>query len=68
MVHDILLDTRTASRGYFNERAVKELVLLNEQTGEFSKEIFSLITLELWHRVFLEQEAVPVPSTVALTV
>ena len=51
---DILLDSRTLSRGYF-ERGAIERIIRNDHTGEdYSKEIFSLVVLELWHRTFLD--------------
>lgn len=53
-VRDVLFDSRTLSRGYFNRAAVEDLARRNENSGRYGKEIFSLITLELWHRAFLE--------------
>lgn len=53
-VRDVLFDSRTVNRGYFNRAAVEELVRRNENTGQSGKEVFSLITLELWHRAFLD--------------
>jgi asparagine synthase (glutamine-hydrolysing) len=58
---DLLLDSRTVNRGYFQKAAVAGLLDANRQSGIYAKEIFSLATLELWHRVFLEQE-VPVAA------
>lgn len=59
-VSGILLDHETLSRGYFNPMAVEKLVKSNVQSGGFSKEILSLVSLELWHRTFLK------PSTESL--
>jgi asparagine synthase (glutamine-hydrolysing) len=53
-VRDILFDRRTLERGYFERSEIERLVSENQRTGEFSKEVFSLVTLELWHRTFLE--------------
>jgi asparagine synthase (glutamine-hydrolysing) len=50
---DLLLDRKTLSRGYFQTGAVENLLKQNTETGIFSKEIFSLAVLELWHRSFL---------------
>lgn len=53
-VREILFDRATINRGYFTRSAVHDLVERN--TGvRHSKEIFSLVALELWHRAFLEQ-------------
>lgn len=67
-VRDLLFDPRTTSRGYFNPRTIEGLVRENERTAQFGKEVFCLLTLELWHRVFLEDSPVkPVPEAVAVT-
>jgi len=55
-VHDVLLDRAATNRGYFALPALRELLARDEATGGYSKEIFSLVTLELWHRTFLEQK------------
>jgi asparagine synthase (glutamine-hydrolysing) len=55
-VHDVLFDRVATNRGYFAAPAVRELLARNEATGGYSTEIFSLVTLELWHRTFLEQK------------
>jgi asparagine synthase (glutamine-hydrolysing) len=55
-VHDVLFDRATTCRGYFDAPAVRELLARDESSGGYSKEIFSLVTLELWHRTFLEQK------------
>jgi asparagine synthase (glutamine-hydrolysing) len=53
---NLLLDSRTLQRGYFNERGVR--TLLNEHfTGrrDRSLEVWTLLVFELWHRNFLER-------------
>lgn len=52
-VHDVLLDSRTLARGYFDKRCIEQLLSDNLRTGIYPKEIFSLVVLELWHRAFL---------------
>ena len=54
-VREILLDHASTSRGYFATPVVQELLARDEAQGGYSKEIFSLLTLEFWHRAFLEQ-------------
>jgi len=56
--HDVLFDRKTTNRGYFSAPAVQKLLARDEASGGYSKEIFSLITLEMWHRTFLEREQV----------
>ncbi len=54
MVWDVLLDRRTINRGYFRRDGVEGLLQKNSNGMDYSKEIFSLLSLELWHRTFLE--------------
>ena len=53
-IADILLSERALSRGYFKKEGVARLLRANAQEGTYSKEIFSLVVLELWHRQFIE--------------
>jgi len=55
-VRDVLLDRKTTNRGYFSVPAVQQLLARDQTLGGYSKEIFSLVTLEMWHRTFLERE------------
>ncbi|HXM62346.1 MAG TPA: asparagine synthase (glutamine-hydrolyzing) [Terriglobales bacterium] len=52
----ILLDRETSARGYFRKSTVENLLSENASTGRYSKELFSLAVLELWHRQFLGEE------------
>jgi asparagine synthase (glutamine-hydrolysing) len=54
----ILLDRESLARGYFERKALENLLEENLHSGRYSKEIFSLVTLELWHRAFLEKVGV----------
>jgi len=58
IVWDVLTDRRTIDRGYFRKDAVEALLRANADGADYSKEIFSLLSLELWQRTFLEQEQV----------
>jgi asparagine synthase (glutamine-hydrolysing) len=51
---DILTDPHTLERGYFKGDIAQQLLRQNTLDGSHSKEIFSLIVLELWHRTFKE--------------
>jgi asparagine synthase (glutamine-hydrolysing) len=53
---DILTDPQTVQRGYFRQDAIEALIKANASGSNYSKEIFSLLTLELWHRTFLEHK------------
>ncbi len=52
-VRDILLDRRAANRGYFNACELEKLLMASQERGGNFKEVFSLATLELWHRAFV---------------
>ncbi len=58
MAWDILTDAKTINRGYFCRDAVVRLLQANQTGRNYSKEIFSLLSLELWQRIFLEKESV----------
>lgn len=58
---DILLDRETTNRGYFETKAIEGLISENWRTGRYSKELFSLAILELWHRTFLKNSSPPQP-------
>jgi asparagine synthase (glutamine-hydrolysing) len=53
-VRDVLLDPRTLERGYFQRKFVEDLIADGARREEHAFEIFSLLTLELWHRQFLD--------------
>ncbi len=50
----VLTDRKTIGRGFFNREAVEALLRANANGSDYSKEIFSLLTLELWQRRFLD--------------
>ena len=58
---EILLDRETLNRGYFEEKGINSL-LENGTPAIRSKEIFSLIVLELWHRIFLSKDCGKAPQ------
>jgi asparagine synthase (glutamine-hydrolysing) len=58
VIWDVLTDSKTISRGYFRKDAVERLLKANSNGTNYSKEIFSLLSLELWQRAFLEKEQV----------
>jgi asparagine synthase (glutamine-hydrolysing) len=65
---NILLSDRAADRGYFVPEEVRRLLQANRPGGKYSKEIFSLLIIELWHRQFVDchhnSNSVPVcPAT-----
>jgi asparagine synthase (glutamine-hydrolysing) len=57
-IRDILTDRKTLQRGYFQKQGIEQLIKANVEHGLYAKEVFSLVTLELWHRMFLDGETV----------
>ena len=49
---DILLSPVSLNRGYFDRGRLEELLSATDAGGQTAKEVFSLVALELWHRVF----------------
>lgn len=54
-VRDVLLDERAINRGYFQRDAIMRLLDANSKSSAYSKEIFLLVALELWHRCFIDE-------------
>jgi len=52
-IYDTLLATNSASDLYFSKEAVTNLLQTHQQGKGCSKEVFSLLVLELWHRQFI---------------
>ena len=54
-VHDLLMSSRSLDRGYFNSRAIQSL-LEEHRTGirHHHTRLWSLMMLELWHRMFID--------------
>jgi asparagine synthase (glutamine-hydrolysing) len=57
-IRDLLTDRRTLERGYFRREVVESLLDRNSSRADYSKEIFSLVVLELWQRLLVEQKQV----------
>lgn len=53
-VHDILLDGITMARGYFQKGCIERLIDEDLRFKSYPKEILSLVSLELWHRSFVD--------------
>jgi asparagine synthase (glutamine-hydrolysing) len=52
MVSDILLSSAAMSRGYFRREALETATQPDGPQSAPARELFSLLTLELWHRQF----------------
>jgi len=58
VIWGVLTDRKTIDRGYFSKDGVESLLRANSNGANYSKEVFSLLSLELWQRTFLENEKV----------
>ena len=59
MAYDVLLDKKCIDRGYFRRESVQKL--LDDHTSEqsdHSYRIWALLFLELWHRMFVDGDAI----------
>jgi asparagine synthase (glutamine-hydrolysing) len=52
--HDVLLSRRTRERGLFDPGVVERMI---EQQSSFSRVLWGLLQLELWHRQFIDAPA-----------
>ena len=52
-VHDTVLSPTSALRDFFEPTAIARVVQQQADSGRGSKELFSLLVLELWHQQFL---------------
>jgi len=56
LVEGTLLSQRALERGYFKRLWIEKILSANLNNGDYAKEIFSLLTLELWHREFIDNQ------------
>ncbi|MGA9452649.1 MAG: asparagine synthase (glutamine-hydrolyzing) [Verrucomicrobiia bacterium] len=56
-VREILLNGNCLNRGYFRKDGIERLLQLNHVDGTLMKEVFSLLTLEMWHTEFVDSQA-----------
>ena len=53
-VRETVCSDRAIARGYFKANALKKLIEVDAADGGLSKEVFCLLTLELWHQHFVD--------------
>jgi hypothetical protein len=54
-VEDVLLSKQAEGRGYFGKNEVAQLLAANSKKGNYAKEVFSLLAIELWHQEFADK-------------
>jgi asparagine synthase (glutamine-hydrolysing) len=59
-LHETLLSPEALQRGYFNESSLRHLIE-EHQSGkrDHGHRLWALLTLEIWHRVFIDEEVSP---------
>jgi asparagine synthase (glutamine-hydrolysing) len=55
-VNDILFDSKTLSRGYFQQKTISRMLASQNAYSVYSQEIFCLLVLEYWHRLFVDRQ------------
>ena len=54
---DVLLDGRLGSRGMFNIEYLEKMIQAHVQgSANFTRELRAIISLELWFRIFVDQD------------
>jgi asparagine synthase (glutamine-hydrolysing) len=70
LVHELVLSDRARARGIFRPDAVGEMVAAHEAgRADHAQRLWSLMNLELWHRLFVDGEAAavePAPRAAAV--
>lgn len=54
-ISEVLMDRKTLDRGYFDKPFIEAMIKDSSQREKHAAAIFSLLTLELWHRQFLDK-------------
>ncbi|WP_157732437.1 asparagine synthase-related protein [Thermoanaerobacterium sp. RBIITD] len=52
---DILLSQSTMNRGYFNKSYIEGLLREQKKSCYKGRQIWMLLTFELWHRMFIDE-------------
>lgn len=54
-IWDILTDARTKARGYFNNEYIYNMLDTHfNRGGNFTRQIWRILMLELWHRIYID--------------
>lgn len=63
-VRDLLLSGESKSRGVFNAAYIEKLLKLHERGQELDLQLWTLISFELWCRIFLDRRPLRVPGRI----
>lgn len=59
LVHDALTDVTARTRPYFEPATIDRLIDEHEAGTDHSRQLWTLLCFELWHRTFVDHRAVP---------
>jgi len=63
IIHNMLSEPMIERRGYFNSAYVKKLLVnYNMSKKYYSRQLWNLFVLELWHRIFVDCENIKKPE------
>ena len=66
-LREVLLDSRTLSRGYFRTEAVRQLIDDHQSSRwDHSYRLWALLFLELWHRMYMDDARPPLSPPAVL--
>lgn len=66
LTSQILLESKTQKRGYFNQNYIQELFRQHEKgKRDNSTRIWALLNLELWHRIYIDNNSIDKPETLS---
>jgi asparagine synthase (glutamine-hydrolysing) len=69
MAADVLLDGHLAQRGYFRMDVIRRLLDEHRRgVNAWQKELWNLLMLELWHRMFIDRRPRAVQSVAPITI
>ncbi len=58
--HDILLDTRTLQRGFFDPKGLRQMLdEMKDPDDRYARQLYALLLFELWNRVFIDRAYAP---------
>jgi asparagine synthase (glutamine-hydrolysing) len=61
VLREILLSEVTASRGIVDTSAVERIIGLHDRGRDYALQLFTLVSLELWCRTFLDRAVAEAP-------
>jgi asparagine synthase (glutamine-hydrolysing) len=64
MVGMILSPEHMSSKAYFNHAYIQKLMNASESSMLHSRQLWSLVTFEIWHKLFIASDTIQKPSSI----